>query len=62
MLEIFKFPFNDKIDKPTHPEIETDVSDCLCIFTATLVMGITESPHKHEISPQPSLRPVTLTN
>ena len=28
MLEIFKFTFNDKIDKPTHPEIETDVSDC----------------------------------
>ena len=62
MLEIFKFPFNDKIDKPTHPEIETDVIDCLCIFTATLVMGITESPHKHERSPQPSLRPVTFTN
>ena len=62
MLEIFRFTFNDKIDKPTHPEIETDVSDCLCIFTATWVMGIAESPHRDERSPHPSLRPVSFTN
>ena len=51
MLEIFKFTFNDKIDKPTHPEIETDVSDCPCIFTATwLSLNL---PHQPERFPQP---------
>lgn len=28
MLEIFKLTFHDKIDKTTHPQIETDVSHC----------------------------------
>ena len=45
MLEIFKLTFNDKIDKPTHPEIETDVSD----YNLVLL----DLPHKHERIPQP---------
>ena len=52
MLEIFKLTFNDKIDKPTHPEIETDVSDCPCIFTATwLSLNLPRQPERF---PQPS--------
>ena len=51
-MEIFKLTFNDKIDKPTHPEIETDVSDCPCIFTATwLSLNLPRQPERF---PQPS--------
>ena len=52
MLEIFKLTFNDKIDKPTHPEIETDVSQSV---TASVFI-LLNLPHKHERFP------VTFTN
>ena len=53
MLEIFKLTFNDKIDKTTHPEIETDVAD----YNLVLL----NLPHKQERSPQPSALPSALS-
>ena len=52
MLEIFKLAFNDKIDKQTHPEIETDVSlaASLSIYY-NLVQLLSQ---KDERFPQPS--------
>ena len=43
MLGIFKLTFHDKIDKTTHPEIETDVSDCNLVSL--------NLPDKHERFP-----------
>ena len=44
MLEIFKLAFNDKIDKQTHPEIETDVSLVASLPLYLLELGVAESP------------------
>ena len=53
MLEIFKLTFHDKIDKTTHPEIETDVSHCNLVSL--------NLPDKHERFPQPSVLPSALS-